>query len=250
MKMLITTLGLALSGAAHASWSCKDLGDPSEMGSNRPYNCLEYETGDGRAWCAGGKFMDYADRWYNHVAIKVCCACGGGERSFSVPEPVPAPVNGGWSVYGACSKTCGTGSMSRTCSNPAPENGGTTCVGSTTANCNIQACPVPFDSSSLSLTKPFIDCTHEKCAEWECENWCHCYEAKFDETYADAGCVGEDTCHCGEATPIVPTEWCYNFERQCSEHWTTVGWDPSRFTLIKDACTNNVCTIEQCCPRV
>ena len=57
-------------------------------------------------------------------------------------------VDGGWSSwnnYGACSKTCGTGSESRgrTCSNPEPANGGAVCVGETdkTRNCNTKPCP-------------------------------------------------------------------------------------------------------------
>ena len=50
-------------------------------------------------------------------------------------------VDGGWSAYGACSKTCGQGTQSRTCSNPAPENDGKACVGHATQLCNTQACP-------------------------------------------------------------------------------------------------------------
>ena len=50
-------------------------------------------------------------------------------------------ADGGWSDYGACSKSCGGGTQSRTCSNPAPENGGKACVGHATQLCNTQACP-------------------------------------------------------------------------------------------------------------
>jgi len=64
-------------------------------------------------------------------------------------------ANGGfsqWSSYGSCSKTCGTGSQtrSRTCTNPKPFGGGTKCSGcwSNTCtkyqsrDCNTNCCPV------------------------------------------------------------------------------------------------------------
>jgi len=57
-------------------------------------------------------------------------------------------VNGGWSAWsawGSCSKTCGTGTQTRTrtCNNPAPANEGSDCSGpaSETQDCNIAPCP-------------------------------------------------------------------------------------------------------------
>ena len=52
----------------------------------------------------------------------------------------PVAVDGGWSD-GACSKTCGDGFQTRTCTNPAPSNGGKDCVGDATKACNVAACP-------------------------------------------------------------------------------------------------------------
>ena len=49
-------------------------------------------------------------------------------------------LNGGWSRFGACSKACGGGTQSRTCSNPAPANGGNGCTGDAIKACNTQAC--------------------------------------------------------------------------------------------------------------
>ena len=54
---------------------------------------------------------------------------------------VAAPVNGGWSNYGACSKSCDSGIQTRTCTNPAPANGGVNCQGETSKTCNTQVCP-------------------------------------------------------------------------------------------------------------
>lgn len=52
----------------------------------------------------------------------------------------PAPINGGWSAWGACSVSCGGGTQTRSCTNPSPANGGTSCVGSSSQVCNTQAC--------------------------------------------------------------------------------------------------------------
>ena len=50
------------------------------------------------------------------------------------------PVNGGFSAFSACSKTCGGGTRIRTCTNPEPRNGGKGCVGESQETCNTKAC--------------------------------------------------------------------------------------------------------------
>ena len=62
------------------------------------------------------------------------------------------PVNGAWSswsAWGACSKSCGTGTQSRTrtCTNPAPSCLGGACSGASTEsqNCNTQSCIQSID---------------------------------------------------------------------------------------------------------
>ena len=49
-------------------------------------------------------------------------------------------VHGHFSAFGACSKTCGGGTRTRTCTNPAPRNGGMGCSGHSRQTCNTQAC--------------------------------------------------------------------------------------------------------------
>lgn len=55
-------------------------------------------------------------------------------------------VWGSWGSYGTCSKTCGTGTKTRTrtCDNPAPIGNGAACPGSSSedADCNTQPCPI------------------------------------------------------------------------------------------------------------
>ena len=50
-------------------------------------------------------------------------------------------VNGGWSSWGSCSASCGSGVQTRTCTNPAPAHGGSQCSGSSSQTCNAHACP-------------------------------------------------------------------------------------------------------------
>uniref|UniRef100_K1PFK2 Hemicentin-1 n=1 Tax=Magallana gigas TaxID=29159 RepID=K1PFK2_MAGGI len=58
------------------------------------------------------------------------------------------PIHGGWSSwsgYGSCSKSCGSGSQSRSrsCNNPSPAYGGNSCSGASISSrsCNTHNCP-------------------------------------------------------------------------------------------------------------
>lgn len=71
-------------------------------------------------------------------------------NTHACPTPAPQPVNGGWSAWSACSKSCGGGTQSRTCNNPAPAYGGTYCSGSSSQSCNTQACSTPAPTTASS----------------------------------------------------------------------------------------------------
>ena len=67
-------------------------------------------------------------------------------------------VHGGftnWSMWSACTLSCGTGSQSRSraCTNPTPMHGGNDCSGAVeeTLNCNTQMCPIHGGYSTWSL---------------------------------------------------------------------------------------------------
>lgn len=70
----------------------------------------------------------------------------GGDDSQHVIKVIvnntPAPINGGWSNWGACSAECGGGTQTRTCTNPAPANDGDDCAGDSSQSCNTEACLV------------------------------------------------------------------------------------------------------------
>lgn len=108
--------------------------------------------------------------------------CGGGTQSRDCDSPAPSnggleclltdqvtrglaesrdcntqactsdPVNGGWTVWGDCSVTCGGGTRTRTCTNPAPANSGDDCVGDLSEDCNTQACEDGTPKLSFDFT--------------------------------------------------------------------------------------------------
>ena len=74
-------------------------------------------------------------------------ACPTTTTSTTLPR-----INGGWSDYGACNRTCGGGTKYRSCNNPAPANGGAPCSGSNSRSCNTQACPTTTTSTTIQYT--------------------------------------------------------------------------------------------------
>jgi len=56
-------------------------------------------------------------------------------------------INGGWTSFGSCSTTCGTGTQTRTCTNPSPSCGGASCSGTSSQSCT--------DYSGCSYTYSF-----------------------------------------------------------------------------------------------
>ena len=53
---------------------------------------------------------------------------------------VLAPVNGGFTAFSPCSKMCGGGIRTRTCTDPEPRHGGRGCIGRSEETCNTQDC--------------------------------------------------------------------------------------------------------------
>ena len=64
----------------------------------------------------------------NAVSIKTF------DKYYFTKRCFPA-VDGGWSEWSKCDKTCGGGSKTRSCTNPVPVNDGRNCFGNSTEDC-------------------------------------------------------------------------------------------------------------------
>ena len=62
-------------------------------------------------------------------------------------------VDGNWTNWTKCSKSCDGGNKTRTCTNPKPQYGGKNCTGHNVTECNIQSCPGAVDYSVVVLRR-------------------------------------------------------------------------------------------------
>jgi len=68
----------------------------------------------------------------------ISCQYDDGDQ---VIEDVKVNCGGDWNGFGACSKSCGPGTKTRTWkADPAPKNGGTACPSAQTVSCNLKSC--------------------------------------------------------------------------------------------------------------
>ena len=253
MKLFATIAATVAVASAAPDALCKDLGDPSSETGGDYYNCLEYETGgnlNGKmaangAWCAGGEWTSYGKSYFNAVATKTCCACGGGEnvaekkineieaiRLHDVVAADKMKLQADTAVYAADEiqlkadmalfdkvkiyapdfdlvyrNECGA------------ENGaGNECLhewkgqrwGKDTLDKHCVSTVPAYHINCLScewckseVTKPVIPlsrCDTRNCANWECKEWCHCFDEKAEHygLYEHHGCGsdGSDVCKC------------------------------------------------------
>ncbi len=73
-------------------------------------------------------------------------AAAGGEKceyddGKQITMDVSVPCGGDWGDFGACSKSCGPGTKTRSwIADPEPKNGGTPCPSPDTVSCNLKSC--------------------------------------------------------------------------------------------------------------
>merc|ERR1712112_227291 len=121
-------------------------GDMSESGYWKRKDGQWSEWGECSKKCGGG--------WKKRTCTNPAPAHGGAdcEKGYESPgdkyvcNTKKCPIDGQWSKWGECSKTCGGGRKKRTCTNPAPAYGGADCekeygLGDKD-DCNTEKCPV------------------------------------------------------------------------------------------------------------
>lgn len=143
-----------------------------------------------------------------------CFDCGGCSSA-------EAPIDGGWTVFGPCSESCGGGISTRTCTNPTPQFGGADCDGPASIACNTDPCPpdpvctwnpwsactVPCGGGTMSRTCdgcPIADCpggvpaststcNTQACVGGVWNNWSACSVACGGEGVQSRTCVAVGT---------------------------------------------------------
>ena len=146
-------------------------GDPCSGSATLTEQCTEGDCPVHGAWST----------WGSPGPCSTSCGTGSQTRSRTCTNPAPTnggtpcvgestmtepcsiqlcPVDGGWSSWsvGACDRTCGGGTRTktRTCTNPAPVGSGSTCSGSfsETEACNQEGCAVDGGWSGWSSPSP------------------------------------------------------------------------------------------------
>ncbi|XP_060063057.1 coadhesin-like [Ylistrum balloti] len=100
----------------------------------------------------------------NGAICKYKCICKGDYFGTHCEN-----LNGGfseWGSYGSCSRTCGTGSKTRTraCDDPTPVGTGSDCSGNTseTIPCSTDPCPILCPNASTSFRNNMTNMTSEE----------------------------------------------------------------------------------------
>ena len=116
------------------------------------------------------------------------------------PTPPPAePCEGSWGDYGACSKTCGSGTQTSTWTTTKnPAHGGTACPNPTTYSqaCNTQACPIDCVGSWGTL----------KDGSWAVNEWGACSQSCGGGTKTKTWTTTTPSDHGGTACPSPTTK--------------------------------------------
>lgn len=106
--------------------------------------------------CSPG-FTRYCITDINGTSSQICNADGTEYGQCTLDSCFPpyrlndgaCSIDGGWSPWGACSNSCGSGVQTRSCNNPTPWKNGNTCTGPSSQTCNeTSGCCKPFRTTA------------------------------------------------------------------------------------------------------
>lgn len=161
------------------------------------------------------------------------CSLQGPPIEFRNCNSFPCPVDGNyssWSSFGACSKSCGNGTMERrrNCSSPTPRGGGKDCslLGPEreVRDCNLFPCPVHGNFSSWSI---FSVCSKS------CGNGTKTRTRNCSNPFPEHG--GKN---CSLVGPLKEVLNCNVFP--CPIHGNYSSW--SGFSVCSESCGNGTMT--------
>jgi len=211
---------------------CKNCLDPTEgcYGSNHAVVIVGYGEENGvkfwkmkNSWGAG---------WGQGGFGKILR--GTGHCGFGIKISVPmckkrdgaAPVNGGWSPWGSCSRSCGSGTQTRTCTNPSPANGGSQCPGSSSQICKLEECPDCQDASTAGAD--YQGQGNETVSGHPCQMWSEAADW-YGETYRG---LPENYCRNPDGEPGV---WCFTTAHP-EESWEMCDVPPCADDRSREVC--------------
>ena len=117
-----------------------------------------------------GSFVDTPDT--TRLFLWSCNSDSGGGSGLDCSCSACAPIDGGWSSYGACypssGKECGSGFKHRACTSPVPSCGGKGCSGSNRLSC-VKGCSGGKVCSSGTCVDP---CSSTTCSSGSCSVEC------------------------------------------------------------------------------
>lgn len=105
------------------------------------------------------------NNWWSdcHLLNKIIDSC--------VSSSSPA-VDGAWSDWSTCSRTCGGGTQTRSCTNPSPSDGGAECTGATSRSCSTQSCPAEAYQALIAITGFDTSCSGKGAQKSYCRCTC------------------------------------------------------------------------------
>lgn len=135
----------------------------------------------------------------------------GSDESRACNTQACPKIDGGWSGWGVCNKTCGGGEQARTCNSPTPANGGLECLKENgtrgfyeSKGCNTQVCGCPAGLTPQTRYGKADICPAANKDKAAADAWCR----RTFHPNAQAGNLGQGSYCNGEPYNEIECGWC------------------------------------------